>query len=292
MTISNEDVTKKLQETEKEIYKDFQALCKKHNIPFFASGGTAIGAIRHQGFIPWDDDIDICLLREDYNKVIYYIRKELSDKYEVYDCKSKDGYVLVFSKICKKGTKIQEDTYADTNYTTGVFVDLFAYDRTSRNPKLRRKQIRDTWLWARLMVLSVYKHPRFPDNLNGIKLKAAKGICILVHYGLKILHLNKNFFYKKYLKAALRYKDSKEELYTDFSYIAPEKLLCTHKMIFPLKEVKFEDCTISILNNADKYLKSQFGDYLTLPPINQRKTHNPKYVDFGDGTIYVKRKRG
>ena len=61
--MNNEEATKLLQKTQLEILKDFQALCDKHKIPYFASGGTAIGAIRHKGFIPWDDDIDICLLR-------------------------------------------------------------------------------------------------------------------------------------------------------------------------------------------------------------------------------------
>lgn len=290
MMISSEDITKKLQETEIEIFKDLQALCKKHKIPFFVSGGTAIGAIRHQGFIPWDDDMDVCFLRKDYNKVIHYIQKELSDKYEVYNCKTNKDCVLVFSKMCKKGTRFQEDTYADTNAVTGIFVDLFTYDKTSPDPKLRKKQIRDTWIWARLIVLSRYKHPRFPDDLKGLRLWLAKAVCVMIHYLLRILRFDKAFLYRKYKKAALRYQDSEESLYTDFSYIDPEKLLCTEDMIFPLKELQFEDIKVSMLNNADKYLRSQFGNYMELPPVEQRKTHTPGYVDFGDGSVFIKQK--
>lgn len=289
--MNNEEATKLLQKTQLEILKDFQALCDRHNIPYFASGGTAIGTIRHSGFIPWDDDIDICLLRRDYHKAIHFIRKELSDKYEVYDNRTVDGYVLVFSKMCKKNTYIIEDGEFDTRVPTGIFLDLFAYDKTTSDPKKRKKQIRDTWIWARLCVLSKYKHPQFPSNLNGILLKAAKIVCIGIHYVLRILHLRKDFFYRQYLKAATRYQNTEEELYIDFSYFDPEKIMCTHKMIFPLKKMQFEDVQINMLNDADKYLKSQFGNYLELPPVEQRKTHTPRYIDFGQGVIYKRPNR-
>lgn len=284
--MTNEETTKLLQQTQLEILKDFQELCERHDLHYFASGGTAIGAIRHEGFIPWDDDIDICLLRDDYNKAIYYIKKELSDKYEVYDNHSMEGYVLVFSKMCKKGTRIQEDGGFDTCVPTGIFIDLFAYDKTTSDERKRRKQIRSTWIWTRLIVLSEYKKPQFPKGLRGIKLNIAKLGCVIMHYILRILHLKKEFFYKKYLKAATKYNNSNEKLYTDFSYFAPEKLICTYDMIFPMKKAKFENIEISMLNNADKYLRSQFGDYMKLPPVKDRKTHNPKYVDFGNGKIY------
>lgn len=279
---------KQLQQIELDVLKDFANVCAELELPYFMVGGSAIGTVRHKGFIPWDDDIDVCMLREDYNKAIYYIRKELADKYTVYDCNTQRGHVLTFSKLCKNGTKIQEETYADTNNITGIFIDIFPYDKTTADSKLRKKQIRKTWIWARMMVLSEYKHPRFPDELKGLKLKVAKVICVMIHYVLKILHLNKRFFYKKYLKEATQYNKSEEQLYIDFSYIHPEKVMCTYDMIFPLKEMPFEDITVQMLNNADKYLTSQYGDYMKIPPIEKRITHNPGYVDFGDGNIYRK----
>lgn len=290
MWVKEEELTPKLQEVQKQIYVDFQDLCKRHSIPFFVSGGTAIGTIRHKGFIPWDDDIDVCMLRKDYDKAVQYIQKELKEKYVLYNCSNDKGHVLTFAKMCKIGTKIQEDTYADTNNMTGIFIDIFPYDKTTSNSRLRKRQIRRTWLWARMMVLSEYKHPRFPDNLTGIKLVMAKKICFVAHYFLKMLGLNKKFFYKKYLKEATKYNKTKERLYTDFSYIQPEKVLCTYDMIFPLKEMPFEDITVQMLNKADKYLTSQYGNYMEIPPVDKRITHNPGYVDFGDGNIYRKGK--
>lgn len=283
------EATKKMQNMQLEILTDFQKICDKYDIPYFVSGGTAIGTIRHKGFIPWDDDIDVCLLRDDYNKVLHYIRKDLSDKYEIYDNKSTDGYVLVFAKMCKKGTRIQEDGGFDTCVPTGIYMDIFAYDKTVLDKKKRKKQIRDTWFWARMCVLSEYKSPQFPKGLDGIWLKLSKIGCWGIHYACRLLRLKKAHFYKQYMKAATRYKNTDDGLYIDFSYFAPEKLVCTEDMIFPLKKMNFENIQVSMLNGVDKYLTSQFGDYMKLPPEDQRKTHNPKFIDFGDGEVYRKR---
>ena len=76
------EVLKRVQETELEILRDFIDLCDRHEIDYFGVGGTAIGAVRHQGFIPWDDDIDIGFLRKDYDRFLALAKEELSDKYE------------------------------------------------------------------------------------------------------------------------------------------------------------------------------------------------------------------
>lgn len=285
-----EEATKKLQKKQLVILKDFQYICDKYDIPYFVSGGTAIGALRHKGFIPWDDDIDVCVLRQDYDKVLNHIREDLSDKYDIYDINSSKGYVLVFAKMCQKGTSVQEDGGFDTCVQTGIGIDIFPYDKTVCDKKKREKQIRDTWIWARMGVLSEYKTPQFPHSINGIKLTLAQMGCYLVHYICIILCLKKKYFYKRYMKAATRYEASEDGLFTDFSYVQPNDLLCTEDMIFPLQKAAFEDVQVNLLHGVDKYLTSQFGNYMELPPVEQRKTHNPKFIDFGDGTIYRKRK--
>ncbi len=286
MTI--EEATKKMQFIQKNMYIDLQNLCNANNIPFFVSGGTAIGALRHHGFIPWDDDIDVCFLRKDYTKVLNLISTELSDKYDLYFIDNTDGYVIPIAKMCKKNTKIIEDADTDSAFSTGIFLDLFVYDRTSSDINKRKKQIRNTWIWARCCVLSYYKHPRFPASLKGIKLKAARFACLLIHFLFKLLRLDRMFFYKKYLKAAMRYDQSDSKLYTDFSYFNPECLVTSEDTIFPLVQMPFEDIQVQMLHNADKYLTSQYGDYMQIPPVEKRKTHTPRFVDFGDNTYFQK----
>ena len=81
----NQETLRKLQKTELEILKDFIKICKKYNLTYFATGGTAIGALRHQGFIPWDDDIDVCMLRKDYERFMEVAPKEMGDRYVFMD---------------------------------------------------------------------------------------------------------------------------------------------------------------------------------------------------------------
>ena len=107
----NQETLRKLQKTELEILKDFIKICKKYNLTYFATGGTAIGALRHQGFIPWDDDIDVCMLRKDYERFMEVAPKEMGDRYVFMDTHTEKKYPLMFGKMIKKGTSFIEDAY-------------------------------------------------------------------------------------------------------------------------------------------------------------------------------------
>ena len=88
----DEETLKRVQQTELGILKDFMALCDKHGLTYFGIAGTGIGAIRHKGFIPWDDDIDIALPRKDYEIFLKLARKYLSDRYIVLNCETNENY--------------------------------------------------------------------------------------------------------------------------------------------------------------------------------------------------------
>ena len=92
------EILKKLQKTELEILKDFVKICDKYHLPYFATGGTAIGALRHQGFIPWDDDIDVCMLRKDYEKFMEVAPQEMGDRYAFMTTETEPRYPLMFGK--------------------------------------------------------------------------------------------------------------------------------------------------------------------------------------------------
>ena len=90
---------KKLQAVEFEVFQKFQQICRKYDLPYFAAGGTAIGAVRHKGFIPWDDDIDVCMLRKDYERFLDVAPQELGDGFDLLTIENTDGYVLTLSLI-------------------------------------------------------------------------------------------------------------------------------------------------------------------------------------------------
>ena len=122
------EALEKLKQIELEILHDFQDLCERHNIEYFAGGGTAIGAVRHKGIIPWDDDIDVNLLRKDYEKFLKYAELEYSDKYELVNAEKNPLYPLMSTRWMKKGTKFKEECFKDLDIDLGVFLDIYCFD--------------------------------------------------------------------------------------------------------------------------------------------------------------------
>lgn len=105
----DEETLQKIQQTEMEILKDFIEVCEKHNLTYFGIAGTGIGALRHQGFIPWDDDIDVAMPRDDFERLVRFIEKEKGDKYLIMDTKHYPNYPLMTTRITMRGTKFKEE---------------------------------------------------------------------------------------------------------------------------------------------------------------------------------------
>ncbi len=278
----DQQTLKKLQTVELGIFKDFQKICDKHGLSYFAIGGTAIGAVRHKGFIPWDDDIDVGMLREDYEKFLRIAPDELGSSYDLLTMESKQGYVLALAKISKKGTVFLEATDENRTYESGIFLDIIPYDVVCADAKKRAQQIKKAWFWARMCVMSEYGQVKLPDSLVGIRRTAALSVAKLVHGALKLFRVKKLSLYRRFLKAARMYEGKESIYYADLSCMDPEASIIESNDIFPLVDFPFEDGVMRMLHHYDNYLTLQFGDYMTLPPEDQRKNHYPAILDFGE----------
>lgn len=119
---------RQLQLYEIEILDEFVRICEKHSLQYYLVGGTLLGAIRHQGFIPWDDDIDVAMPREDYDRFAEISASELDPQY-FYQCPETDPYYfLTYAKIRKYGTEIYEERFKDARFHKGVFIDIIPLD--------------------------------------------------------------------------------------------------------------------------------------------------------------------
>lgn len=271
---------RKLQLTELEILRDFIEVCDRHEIPYFLSGGSAIGALRHGGFIPWDDDLDVCIPREEYERFIQIAEQELTDRYEILCADRTPNYPALNTQISKKGTKFRPMCFKNVKCDLGIYLDIFPYDHTVSDPVLRKKQIRSAWIWGKLYILRMIPFPMLP--FKGIKGKIVKFVCACTHYGMVLCRISKKWLYRKYRETCFRYNDQDTGWYIDFQYTFPEKMLLSKEDIFPLHPVEFEGVSAYIIHEYHRYLTGQYGDYMQLPPVESRRNHFPYELDFGD----------
>lgn len=263
---------RKLQKVEIETLDEIVRLCDKHNLEYFLIGGTCLGAIRHQGFIPWDDDIDVGMPREDYEKFIDIAIKELDDKYFIQCPKTDPKHYLGFVKIRKNNTTFANlEDHIKTESHLGFFVDIFPMDYTNNINSITLRF--NVTLTKNLIETMLYKkgYKKFKELRHPIL--SALGLPFSILQLQKII----NFLMQK--------QNKKEHKYAGFYsgiYFYKKDMLPIDK-VFPVSYVTFEGKTYKTFNDPKWYLENLYGDYMTLPKENERRTHNPKQLLFDKG---------
>ncbi len=273
-------VLEKLHTVQLEILRDFRAVAEKYELPFFVLFGTAIGAVRHNGFIPWDDDIDIGMLRADFEKFLQVADKELGEKYFIMSPRTDKRCNASVVKLMKRGTKFVSAMSKNAKHEQCIFLDIFPFDNVAPTEKLRKRQLRVTTFLDRLLYLVGTPYPIIP--LKGIAGEAAAAVCFLTHYALKILHISPQWLFKLFEDASEKYNGEETEYITGFGQPTALKKMFRKADMFPLVEVPFEDTTVPLLHNNDEELRKVYGDYMQIPPPDQQINHAPEILDFGE----------
>ncbi len=274
------DSLQKLQETEREILAVFDSFCRNHELTYFIDSGTCLGAVRHGGFIPWDDDIDVGMPYEDYLRFLQLAESSLPQGYAVYTPQNNPAQAIFSAKMIKKGTFFSTGELEKGNEFEGIFIDVFPYFRLDSNPSVARKQARTSRYWQSMSYLRHVRHVRLPQNAP---LKPLLQLaCSIVHRTIAQLWTTPQMFAK--VMRALEAGDQAGEwtsiCYTAYGAHADE-------VLFPVREIAFDDLTVFAPNDCHAYLKSHFGDYMKLPPEDRRFTHAPVILDFGDGVNVI-----
>lgn len=267
---------KKLQKVLTEMLKDVNYVCDKYKIDYFALDGTGIGAMRHKGFIPWDDDIDLRMLEDDIPKFRKFVEKELSDKYYFIDINN-SNYPISFVKICKKGTLFIDDIGRQVGEKTGIFIDIFPMIYVSDDVNVRTKALNKSWLLYKLGTIAALKNPIIP--FKGFKGKIVSFCISLIHYIFKVFRVS---FKKMFSRAEKVARTANKKTNTIVSLNTVKKNTCVFNTseIYPLKKVPFEDTYVYVPEQIDKVLTYQFGDYMKLPPKDKRHNHYPYRLEF------------
>lgn len=137
-----QDVLRKLQLAELSILRDIDSVCRSEGIPYFLECGTLLGAVRHGGFIPWDDDIDVGMLRPDYERFLKVAPKALGERYAVCEPRANSRCAGMFAKVWKRGTKFFTAETMEAGIDQGIFVDVFPYDILHADESVATRQIR------------------------------------------------------------------------------------------------------------------------------------------------------
>lgn len=263
-----------------EILNDFKAVCRKYDLPYFALFGTAIGAVRHGGFIPWDDDIDVGMLRADFEKFLQIADKELGDKYFIMSPRTDKHCTSSVVKLMKRGTTFVSAMSKNAKHEQCIFMDIFPFDNVAPNEKERQKQLKVTTFLDRLLYLCGTPYPIIP--LKGVVGELAAVVCFTAHYGLKFLHIPPRSIFNQFEKASQKYNSTETEYITGFGQPTALKKMLKRVDMFPLDEVPFESTTIHLLHNNDEELRKVYGDYMQIPPPEKRINHAPEILDFGE----------
>lgn len=224
-----------------DILIEFDQICKKNNLTYWLDAGTLLGAIRHKGFIPWDDDIDVAMPRDDYDKFLKIYNKELSPHLFLQTKESDLEYCQYYAKIRNTNTRYidHSEKGKDIKYNQGIFIDIFPVNYI--DTKMNR----------------IYPFLRFLGNFF------TKNRFYIKYFNMDI--------YKYYIKIFNRLHHHKNNFIRKGPEIVSKLKSIEKKDIFPLKEVEFEDFVFLAPYNYDKYLKEIYGDYMTLLPLEQRE---------------------
>lgn len=271
------DIKKEWNATILDILKAFMKICKDNGLTYYCCAGTAIGAVRHHGIIPWDDDIDVIMPRPDYDRLLEIAKTANFGKYEIITPYDDETYPLYFSKLSNRNTTLIEDRQIPC--VIGLYVDIFPLDATDDDvAKAKRLKDRYTKIINRLNAVST--HNTFGEYLSLLKKKEEWG-----RFAIKTLA----FFCRSAVRRHLiRQMDRLSHLY-DYDKAKNVQVYTGsygHREVFPKewlgkgKEFPFEDTTVLLPECYDEYLRHFFNDYMQFPPVEQRiEKHNRAYLN-------------
>lgn len=265
---------KHLQNLELMILKDFIKICEENDLTYFMYAGSLLGAVRHNGFIPWDDDLDVIMFRDDFEKFKKIFISSKNDKYELLANETHEDYFHLLAKLMLKNTKFEESWVSQVDFHIGINMDIFVLDDLSEGNFKKNYQLKKCFLYNKLLIMSKIKL----DDLPFItKLITHAGYHFLNLFRIKPSTLN-----RRCLNFLKNYKNPNSEFVFDISATAEEYPQIFKRNDFKeVKRIKFEDIEVNIPQGYDNILKSLYGDYMQLPPEEDRYNHITETLDFG-----------
>ena len=264
-----EETLRKLQLTQLEILKVFDKFCREHNLKYSLYAGSLLGAVRHKGFIPWDDDLDVCMSRADYDRFISLWKQAQPKEYILQNKENSPNFWQSFSKIRKDHTTFLQEQREAGQYHTGIFLDIFPLDRMP-NGKLNRMLFK--WHCMKYQLLT----RGFVPPKAGVVVRLGSSLILAFipkHHREKVR--------QNALKKITRYNGQKELEVAAIETMASLRKPFASDMLDTYIDLPFEDGKFMCFAGWDDHLRRKFGDYMQLPPEDERAwRHHPVIIDF------------
>lgn len=258
-----------LQLMQLEILKMVDSICRENNINYSLYAGTLLGAVRHQGFIPWDDDLDICMERDEYDKFIRVWEELRPRGYILQNKENTPAFPQSFTKIRKDHTTFLQNDYERGEYHTGVFIDIFPIDRMPSN------KVKQYIFKLQCMFYQLFTREFVPPKSSGIVKKVSAFLLWCIP------KKNRRKTRSKLLKRITQYNNRNDFNIATIETVETMQIKYPVDMLNSYTSLKFEDSEFMCFSKWDEYLKGTYGDYMKLPPESDRAwKHHPIILDF------------
>lgn len=276
------ETLRRLQLVEYDILKKFDVMCKKHNLEYFAVYGTLLGAVRHKGIIPWDDDIDIAMPRKDYEKLRELVPREFGDGYTFLDATTNPRYPFITGRIMQNGTEFRMLSAKNLPMELGIFLDIFVVENIPDGANAQKRYIRKAWVAEKLCCLRNMPFPNIP--YTGLKRTAVYTLCGVASVCLHVIPAKT--LHKIRLKMTTKYKNEDTEYVFFGSGVDMSGGVVKRDKLYPLMEMPYEDMMIPVPCAWDEVLTQMYGtNYMTPLPEGKRSCIIPYKLSFGDGDV-------
>ncbi|RIX45867.1 LicD family protein [Paenibacillus nanensis] len=277
MSISETNL-RTLKAKELGILIEFDKLCKLLEINYSLSSGTLLGAVRHGGFIPWDDDLDVLMNRADYNRLINEGQKYLPSHLFIQTYETDKKYPLNFGKIRDTSTMLKEYSTQSIDMVTGVYIDIFPIDKISSSKFIR---VIDNYLISLILSLKYSSTIEWITRSNSFTGKMLKTLLFPIAKLIGTQSLNK-------LETLIRTKNNTDDnnltygdRYTLPAHRLKDSMTMDINLFNDFEEIVFENRMFKTIKKKEEYLKIIYGDYMQLPPEEKRVfRHDFIEIDF------------
>lgn len=270
LVVLTDNELKQMHKIQLNMLIEFDKVCRNNNIKYILDAGTLLGAIRHKGFIPWDDDIDVRMLRDDYEKFCVVANKELPDKMFFQNYKNDKGYPWLYSKIRMKGTKAVRIGQDKLNMEDGIYMDIFPCDGVPDDNKEKIRHNRLAKIYRKILYARIGKHTcdKWYERLWWTL------VCIIP----------RSYVYKHSDKLVKKYTEYNCKKVGTIGWHEPPDVNGFQVSYFTnLTEVEFEGHMFYAPKDWNGFLTYSFDkDYMELPPVEQQ-FKDPELVEFDLG---------